>query len=460
MLSRIAMSQSIDPHLDTRATHMVFEGIDPVSIDFSHPDPHFKSVAHKLQMSSTLTHPRPLLNRCALVLILLLCTTATIPATAQDGGAWTASGSIALELRWFPEDPALPDQFEGTQPSAVLEPELRWRSTDRRHQIDLAGFGRLDGRDDQRSHLDLREASYRYIGDSFEILAGVSRVFWGVTEARHLVDTLNQIDGVEDIDEEDRLGQPMVQLALQRDWGRLELFALPGFRERTFPGAEGRLRPPLPVAEEARYGPGAGNERVDWALRWSHVLGDWDLGVHLFRGTGREPRLVPAADGRRLIPFYEAIEQVGVDLQYTRGAWLWKLEALARQGQGSTFGAAVAGLERTFYQIGGSAADLGVLMEVLWDDRDASAPPTIFDRDTFVGARLALNDIQDSQLLVGAVVDHDDGSTFALLEAARRIGRRLTLELEARLFPHVDPAGDLAAFDRDSFVNLRVAWHW
>ncbi len=401
--------------------------------------------------------PRPSSARRLLGLVVLLGAVPAIGAAASEGGAWTASGSFGLELRWFPEAPAFPGQLDGTQPSAVLEPELRWRSADRRHQVDLAAFGRFDGRDDERSHLDLRLGSYRYVGDAFELLAGVSRVFWGVTESRHLVDVINQTDAVEDIDEEDKLGQPMLRLAFDRDWGRLEIFSLLGFRERTFPGPEGRLRPPLPVAEEARFESGRG---VDWALRYSHVLGDWDVGATLFRGIGREPRLLTAADGASLTPVYQLTHQAAVDVQYTRGAWLWKLEALAREGQGATFGAAVAGFEHTFFQVGGTAADIGMLVELLWDGRDATAPPTIFDGDTFVGARLALNDVQSTQLLAGAVVDHGDGSIAALVEASRRVGSRLTLELEARLFPRTDPTGDLAAFDRDSFMNLRVAWHW
>ncbi len=396
-------------------------------------------------------------ERVGVRVFLLCCVLSVAGTSAADDGPWTFSGSFALELRWFPDKPAYPGQLEDDQPSAVFEPELRWRSEDRRHQVDLAAFGRWDGEDDERSHFDLREGSYRYVGDSFELLAGVSRVFWGVTESRHLVDVINQTDAVEDIDEEDKLGQPMLQLAFDRDWGRLEIFSLFGFRERTFPGPEGRLRPPLPVAEDARYDSGAD---VGWALRWSHFVGDWDLGVHYFHGFGREPQLIPAVDGRSLVPLYRIVDQVGIDVQYTRGAWLWKLEALARHGQGTDFGAAVAGFEHTFYQVGGSAADLGVLVELLWDGRDDSAPPTIFDEDTFVGARLALNDVQDSQLLAGAIVDHGDGSVAALVEVSRRIGQRVTVELEGRFFASVDPLGDLGAFERDSFVNLRAAWHW
>ena len=49
------------------------------------------------------------------------------------------------------------------------------------------------------------------------------------------------------------------------------------------------------------------------------------------------------------------------------------------------------------------------------------------------------------------------GSVAALLEAERRVGTRIKLELEARWFMNVDPANTLGAFDRDSHVTLRVS---
>ena len=71
-------------------------------------------------------------------------------------------------------------------------------------------------------------------------------MFWGVTELRHLVDIINQTDLVENLDGEQKLGQPMVQLTLLKDWGTLDFFAMPYFRERTFTGPDGRPRPRSP----------------------------------------------------------------------------------------------------------------------------------------------------------------------------------------------------------------------
>jgi len=396
----------------------------------------------------------------ALIIPVLVLLAAVTPLRGGEAWEWMLSGEVGAEVRAFFDVPQFAGQFDGGQGSIVLAPEFGWRSGSRRHQFILSPFARIDDRDGERTHFDLREAYYFYAGDRIEVLAGFNQVFWGVTESRHLVDVINQRDAVEDIDEEDKLGQPMINLAMQLDWGRIDVFALTGFRERTFPGRAGRLRPPLPIDDNAsRYESGAGPGRIDWAARWSHFLGDWDVGVHLFHGTGREPRLELDLQEGRIVPVYGVITQGGIDLQYTKDAWLWKFEGLARSGQGRTFGATVAGIEYTLYQLGGSAADLGLLFEYLYDGRDETAFPTIYNDDVFLGARLGFNDVQDSAILLGAVVDTTDRSVAAFLEAGRRLGHHLTFAFEGRFFLDVDAANELAIVQNDSFAALWLSWN-
>jgi len=399
------------------------------------------------------------MSRSATFLLVLLGSGLAAGAVrAGEEENWELSGMVAVELRGFANTPAYDGQSDGGEGSWVLNPELDRESEDGRHRVRIAPFLRLDNRDDERTHFDLREAYWRYLWDAWELTAGVNRVFWGVAESRHLVDVINQTDLVEDIDGEAKLGQPMVQLATGRGWGRLEAFALLGFRERTFPGRDGRVRTPLPVVPgSAIYESGAGRDRLDTALRWSHYFGDWDVGAYWFHGTGREPRLIPDPAAGRMVPLYSVIHQIGADVQYTRNAWLWKLEALGREGHGSTFAATVAGFEYTLYQVGRTAADLGLLVEYLYDGRDAVAPPTIYDDDVFVGSRLALNDSSDTQLLAGVVIDRNDGSTAGLLELERRVAGRFRVELEARWFSNVARGNTLTVFDRDSHLTLRVS---
>ncbi|MFQ5633975.1 MAG: hypothetical protein ACE5G3_01405 [Gammaproteobacteria bacterium] len=391
-----------------------------------------------------------------LTLLFIALSGLTPGAAAAEN--WDIGGSVGAELRAFPHSPRYADQRSGAQGTLLLKPELRYRSPDRRHLVRIAPNIRLDSRDAERHLADLTELVWTWADGDREIVAGINKVFWGVAESRHLVDIVNQTDLADDLDGEEKLGQPMISFATQRDWGRISAFALPGFRERNFAGRNGRLRAPLPVdTDHPEYQSGARERHVDLALRYTHYFGDWDIGAAVFRGTGREPRLRINDTGTALIPVYEQITQFGADLQYTREAWLWKFEGIVRSGQGDTFAATVAGFEYTLYQLGDTAADLGLLFEYLYDGRDRDAPVTIYDNDVFAGARLALNDMQDTSLLTGAVIDMGDGSALFSVEAERRLGDRWKVELESRWPVNTADRNPLHGVTDDAYLSFRLS---
>lgn len=381
-----------------------------------------------------------------------------MPALAGD---LDIGASIGTELRTFFQDGAFPNQLETFQPSLQLEGDVRWQSDSRAWDVVIVPYARIDGQDDRRTHFDMREAYVRWAGDDWTVRAGLTKVFWGVAESRHLVDIINQFDTVEDIDEEDKLGQPMIEVSTIRDWGQITGYVMPFFRKRTFPGLDGRLRFPGRVDNDlARFDEGEDDDAdVDFALRYSHYIGDWDVGLSFFHGTSREPRLLAGPAPDVFVPFYDDITQVGVDLQYTKDAWLWKFEGIIRDTPFETFTAAVGGFEYTFYGVTDAGADLGVLMEYQYDDRSDDfllAAPTVANNDLFVGARLALNDAEDTDFLGGVVTDMEDGSMSGLVEASRRVGDNWVFELEGRFFTNTDSSNLLSVFRRDSHITLRV----
>lgn len=369
------------------------------------------------------------------------------------------SGSISAQLRYFDQEPQWSGQFYDTQASIALEPEFRTEIG--QGKFTAVPFYRHDEHDDERSHFDIRELHWQTQLDDWDLLIGINRVFLGVTESRHLVDIINQTDYVENIDNEDKLGQPMVQARWLQDWGTLDLFVLPGFRERTFPGIEGRLRTALPVdVNNTQYESGAEEQHIDLAVRYSHVIDDWDIGVSFFYGTSREPRLLPNGSNTLLIPYYDLINQLGLDAQYTHDAWLWKIEVIGREGHGKTFGAMVAGFEYTFYQLATTSADLGVLFEYLYDDRDMNAPFTFTDDDLFVGLRLALNDVDDTSMIAGVIVDRHTDEKLVSIEAKTRLSEHWTLDAEARWFTDIDIDSSLNNFSQDDYIQLELAYHF
>ncbi len=375
-------------------------------------------------------------------------------------GEWDFSGFGAAELRVFPNAAAFAEQQDATlSPSVVLEPEIVYTWHDDDDRLTVVPFARWDRDDANRTHADVREANWLHIGENWDLVMGIDRVFWGVTESRHLVDIINQFDGVEDIDNEDKLGQPMVNLNLFRDWGTFNVFVLPYFRERTFPDDDARLRGPLPIDDDdATFDSGAKERHVDFALRWKHTFDDWDIGLAHFHGTSREARLLPATRGEQtvLVPHYDQIDQTSLDLQLTTETTLWKLEAITRSGHGKRFFAAVGGFERTFFGLFGTRADIGLLAEYLYDGRDDEAPVTTADDDIFLGTRLTLNDEQDSAALAGLIVDRSSQASLFFIEAERRLGDTWKVELEGRFFFNVPDDDVLTGLRDDDFLTLRL----
>lgn len=366
------------------------------------------------------------------------------------------SGNVSVQTRLFTESPLAPGP-SGGEVSFSAQPLYYHEWSKRAEYFLFEPFVRIDGNDEERTHVDIRELYWQKVGTNWEVIAGLKNIYWGITESQHLVDIINQTDQVESPDGEDKLGQPMVALTLIRDWGVLDLFALPLFRERTFPGEDGRLRGPLPVnTDHPVYESGARWHHFDWAARWSHTVGDYDIGISHFSGTDRQPRLVPGGVGMsELIPHYDLMNRTGIDLQAIKGDWLLKLEAISQESRGDRHAALVVGFERTFVGISG-AADLGVLLEYHYDSRGAHAP-TPFENDWFAGGRLALNDVKSSELLAGAIVDFADGGVALFAEASRRVGEYYTVELEYRGAVNVPATDPLYFISADDFFSLQIA---
>ena len=387
------------------------------------------------------------LSRSSLFAVLSIIVSFTVKTDLEAQG-FELSGYLALESRVFPQSPLLKEQYSGGNISFSAQPELyfEWANGDR--SILFVPYVRVDQHDGGRTHFDVRELYWQKVWDSWELSIGLRKLFWGVTESQHLVDIINQTDLVENLDTEDKLGQPMMNMALIRDWGTINLILMPYFRERTFLNNRARLRVPVAIdTGGATYESEAEQKHIDWAVRWFHTLGIFDIGLAHFSGTAREPGLRASRDGRPvLVPFYSTIDQTSLDLQATAGGWLLKLEAANRSGQGDRFFAMVGGFEYTFANIRSTGIDVGVLMEYHYDERGKDAL-TPFDDDIFVGSRLAFNDVQSTDLLAGVIIDRDTRASFLNVEASRRLGDRYRLEVEMRSF--------INASERDLFYGLR-----
>jgi hypothetical protein len=376
------------------------------------------------------------------------------PAAA---GEW--SGNIGTEWLGFAKD-GLSDDQERSYLSASFEPEFytEWDGGHRWFMFET--FLRGSQHDSRRSHVDIRELHFGYAGEHWEVVAGISKVFWGITESQHLVDIVNQTDLVENIDTEDKLGQPMLNITHVGDAGTLDLFLLPYFRERTFPGKAGRLRGELVIDQDNEIYESSDEQwHFDWAARWYLYTGDWEIALSHFRGTSRTPFLQPTPTGATtppvLTPLYRQIRQSGLEILGAFGAWLLKFEGIHNQGfDEHRYLAANTGFEYTLTLDAG--IDLGAVVEYSWDDRGRDAT-TQYQNDLLLGTRLTFNDVQSTQILAGVILDLGGAGHAFNIEAERRIGESWKATLEARGVFHTSPGDFLYGFRRDNHIRMGLA---
>lgn len=410
------------------------------------------------------------------------------------------TGSIEGELRLYPSDGLLSEQKQAMV-SAAFEPQLTWRSDSRAHNIRVTAFGRYSDPDGKRDHADLREAYYLYAGNGWQIQAGINKVFWGVVESQHLVDIINQTDNVESVNGEEKLGQPMIAVGLEQSWGNLDIYLLPYFRERQYPEGPERFRLAIPGNagkfdnKESYYEASQDEKHVDIAARWGAYFGNVDIGISAFSGTSREPLPVLSGFTGTGTPvfsaWYEQTQQLGIELQYIYEGWAFKYESASRWQESGNFHAVTTGFEYTLSDLGSSGFDLGLLLEYLWNNRDdisikdqsldvlglteSTAPPALltqlnntlpghflspFENDIFLGARVALNDINSTDFLAGVIVDLDDQTTSASFEGSTRIGNSIRIALNIYLFEHVSESSAFYAFRKDDQIEAKVTWYF
>ena len=384
-----------------------------------------------------------------LVASLISISAYTLPAIAE----WDIRGNVTAQLQEFANSAP---QSESHTSNVSLSGEIElYRDLTDDTSVIITPFARIDQRDSERSHFDFRELLVHHITDSFEWKVGLGKVFWGVAESRNPVDVINQSDAVENGVSADKLGQPMINLFAARDWGDIDLYILPGFREQTFPGEDGRPRLPVVIdSDSPRYESNDEEQHIDFALRLFKTVGDWDIGLHAFNGTARDPEFVFNTNTGKLEPFYYQKTQIGIDAQATLESWLLKAELInITADEVEDHIELVTGFEYSFYGIAETDIDLGVVTEWLYDDRDETTNP--FQNDLLIGLRLALNDEQSTDALLGVISDLDGDGEILSLEASRRIGSSLKASIDARYW--INQPTD-SPFDNEDYVQFELGY--
>ena len=321
-------------------------------------------------------------------------------------------------------------------------------------KITISAIARYDEKDSERRYIDFQKLKYEQYFENYTFKIGNEIIFWGVNESFNIIDIINQSNLAEDMTGTKKLGQPLLPLAYDNNYGTIDLYLMPYFIERKFPSKNGRPRLALEVDQNSiTYESSSKEQKLDFALRYSMVYDDYDIGIAHFHGNNRAPQLNINPSTLKFNPHYTTLSQTSLDIQATKGAWLYKLEALsAKDGNERHLGVA-GGFEYTFYGIRDSQSDLGLVIEYSFDDRN-SYP---FNNDSVAALRWTKNDINSTSLLAGMFIDMRGNSNRFIAEYEQRINNNVKLFIDATFNGSIDSQDFTYAFEEDSVFSIKLA---
>ncbi len=403
-------------------------------------------------------------------------------------GEWQSRGELALEGRLFRDDSLPNTKDKGLGLLGRIELQHSHGPMTEKARV----YGRLDRYDERRQVL-LWEEAYLQLGfERLRLRAGLDVVNWTATEAFHPADVINARNLDSDLENLEKIGEPMLSLQVRPfDGTTITLIAMPYRSEPLFASPNSRLGfaggadlrgARRMIDRDGRFSDDNWGPQGAIAIR--QTIGPADITVHALEQMDRAQPLIrfDPSTFRPLLVF-QTVQQLGGTYQHAVDALLIKLEGAYRRFRppkdllpgaplpGSVFtekmpdhGQLAAGLEYGITHDGGP--DSTFLLEgqtVIGAKGELErAALSVFQRDVLVGYRLALNDESNKELLIGVIFDTERaGETLFNVSYAQRLGETWTVRAGLRIFQAEATApGPLGLLRDADHVRLTLTRHF
>lgn len=398
-----------------------------------------------------------------------------------------SSGQIGLETRAFwPDDLA---RTEDLGVSLTSRLELTHKHRPWRQQLRLVG--RVGALDNDRSVLIVEEGFVGYKSGWLNLRVGPQILNWTATEAFHPADVMNSRNFDSNVENADKIGEPMVSASIRMWQGRLELFYMPFRMDPRLPGPASRLSfapagttlgDPLWAGRD-----GAIDDDLiehQFAARISQTIDDADIALQFVQHLDRsQPTIAidPANGVAR--PVYHMVSHVGLTYTQVIESVVLKVEAAHRiffepdtPDPGTLLlPGGLAPEDHTVVALGfevgwafDSGEDLTLLAEAQGvfgpsgEQRRAAASP--FQADGLVGMRYTLNDIDNKAFFAGVIFDVERLEIIGNASYSQRLSDTWTVAASLRIL-HAPPddtllPGTLQALDQSHYLQLLLTRHF
>ncbi len=380
-------------------------------------------------------------------------------------GTWDSKGVLAIENRGF-----VPDDDRRTKDAAAgLFGRLELSYERGALSARARGFSRVDGLDEDRSVNVVEEAFAQVKYGWLRLRVGVDMVNWTATEAFHPADVVNARNIDSDVENYEKVGEPMAALALSLPTDTvLEVYAFPIVVDPVFTSPRSRLSfaqpgaslgPVLHADRDGRivraYNDGTldGDDLVvQGAVQLKQNLGSADLALQLVYHVDRsEPVITFDPLTGVFAPLFLPVTHFGLTYQHVFDALIVKVEAAHRRFVEPKAGSvltvygpevpdwdhttAALGLEYGFSHDSGSESTFLVEGQSIFGvERPLRLQLSPFQRDALVGYRYAFNDEQSREVLLSGIVDLERDREFLVSATyGQRLGDTWGLRMSVRL---------------------------
>lgn len=364
------------------------------------------------------------------------------PATAD--AKLRSRGEVGVEARAFePDDHDFTEEY-GAAVATRLQAKIKAKPV----QAQVRVFTRTGLIDGDRSHLIVEEAwlQWRHRPSTLQLRAGWQLLNWTATEAFHPADVINSRNLDSNVENPEKLGEPMVSARVKVASTLLTAYYMPLRTAPIYPGRSSRLSflpRALPLTLQ-RPDPQVSHQ---FAAHIARTFGSADLAVHAIHHDDRsQPTFDVDLARLTATPRLHRVTQLGLTYAHALDEWVVKLEAAHRIFEVDaqpTHTQVAGGLEWGWgYDDAGEGTVLLEGQVVIGGDTDAERKRLHpFQRDVLVGYRHDFQDVAGTELLVGCMVDLEDEQVLANVNFKRRLSGTFTVEASLRAIhaPDGDP---------------------